>query len=266
GHVMRLQGNWRSQVRKFVNFRRTEMGTSKTPSASDQPLVAGWRIRVFVIAIALLIAGYGVFSLRGSTITAQTGGELQGMGIVTGTVTAEKPFKAASVYLRSKDAGRHMLYMVYTNAGAFKAVAVMPGNYEIVVKGRGLESDPQPVVVKAGTNPALKVAMHDGKDPHAWPTSVDPSEARASNGLLPPKREITYASYEEIYPPGPGRVVLEKTCMQCHGENFFSMSPRSAQGWKFGLDKMMGRNLAEHDRVSLGEGVLAGNASSFRFG
>src|SRR5262249_16300440 len=38
------------------------------------------------------------------------------------------------------------------------------------------------------------------------------------------------------------------------------------QGWKFGLDKMMGKNLAEHDRGSLGEGVLSGNASSFHFG
>src|SRR5207248_7216008 len=46
----------------------------------------------------------------------------------------------------------------------------------------------------------------------------------------------------------------------------FSLNPRSAAGWKFGLDKMMGKALADHDRVGLGEGVLAGNASSFRFG
>ena len=218
------------------------------------------------LAMALLVAGYVGFSARRSTVTAQTGGELQGMGIVTGTVTAGKPFQAAHVYLRSTDRRRPMLYMVYTSAGAFKTVAVMPGNYELVVKARGLESDPQPVVVRSGTNPALRVALHDAKDPRAYPTSVDPSEARASNGAMPAKRELTYASYEEIYPPGPGRVVLEKTCMQCHGENFFAMNPRSAQGWKFGLDKMMGKNLAENDRISLGEGVLAGTASSFRFG
>ena len=236
------------------------MVTSRTPRWSIG------RRSVAMLAMALVVAAYGGFGSRRSTVTAQTGGELQGMGIVTGTVTAGKPFQAAHVYLRSTDKRRQMLYMVYTNAGAFKAVAVLPGNYELVVKARGLESDPQPVVVKSGTNPAFKVALRDAKDPRAYPTSVDPSEARASNGVLSPKRELTYASYEEIYPPGPGRVVLEKTCMQCHGENFFAMNPRSPQGWKFGLDKMMGRNLAEHDRVSLGEGVLAGNASSFRFG
>jgi streptogramin lyase len=185
---------------------------------------------------------------------------------VTGTVTAGKPFTAAQVYLRSRDARRHMLYMVYTNAGAFKAVAVMPGNYEIVVKARGLESDPQPIVVKSGANTPVTVAMRNASDPSAYPTSVDPADARAPNGVLPPKKEIAYASYDEIYPPGPGRVVLEKTCMKCHGDNFFPMTPRSAQGWKFGLDKMMGRNLGERDRVSLGEGVLSANASSFFFG
>jgi streptogramin lyase len=238
------------------------METSKTNPRS----ISTRSVATIAIAIALLVGGYGVFSSRSSTVVAQTGGELQGLGIVTGTVTAGKPFKAAQAYLRSQDKRRHMMYMVYTNAGAFKAVAVMPGNYELVVKARGLESDPQAVVVKSGTNSPLKVAMHDAKDPNAYPTSVDPSEARAANGLLPPKLEVTYARYEEIYPPGPGRVVLEKTCMMCHGENFFSMSPRTAQGWKFGLDKMMGRNLAEHDRISLGEGVLSGNASSFNFG
>lgn len=218
-----------------------------------------------VLATVLLVGADAPFSSH-STVTAQTGSELQGLGIVTGTVTAAKPFKAAQVYLRSQDQRRHMLYMVYTSAGAFKAVAVMPGNYEVVVKARGLESDPQKLFVKAGTNPALNVAMHDAKDPNAYPTSVDPSQARASTGVLSAKKELSYASYDEIYPPGPGRVVLETLCMHCHGQSYFAMNPRSASGWKSGLDRMMGRNLAEHDRAFLGEGVLAGNASAFRFG
>src|SRR5215210_3110466 len=103
-------------------------------------------VAMLAILITLFVAGFAAFSWRGSTVTAQAGGELQGMGIVTGTVTAGKPFKVASVYLRSQDKRRHMLYMVYTAAGAFKAVAVMPGNYELVVKARGLESNPQSIV------------------------------------------------------------------------------------------------------------------------
>ena len=221
-------------------------------------------VTMLVAAFALVTTG-AVFGTRPGTVAAQSGGELQSTGIVTGSVTAAKPFKAAHVYLRGQDK-RHMMYMVYTQAGAFKAVAVLPGTYELVVKGRGLESDPQSVTVKAGTNPSLTVRMHDSKDPNAYPTSVDLDEVRAANGVLPPKKEILYASYDEIYPPGPGREVIERVCMQCHGENFFPTSPRSPQGWKFGLDKMMGVNLPTRERGSLGEGVLSGNASAFGFG
>jgi len=240
------------------------MDTSQTLRRPDRRPIGRRLVALLTIATAL-VAGYGAFSSRGSTVTAQLGGELQNMGIVTGTVTASKPFKAGQVYLRGQDE-RHMMYMVYTQAGAFKTVAVMPGNYELVVRARGLESDPQKIVVKSGANPAVTVAMHDTKDPNQYPTSVPQSEARAPSGVLPPKKEMTFASYDEIYPPGPGRVVLETLCMQCHGDNYFSTSPRSAQGWKFGLDKMMGKTLGDHERISLGEGDLAGNASAFRFG
>ncbi len=242
------------------------MGTWITSGRLTRWARARRPVAMFAIALTAFLTAYGVSGSHTAAVVAQKGGELDGTGTVSGTVTATKAFKAAQVYLRSTDPRRPMLYMVYTNAGAFKAVAMLPGNYEITVKARGLESDPRPLVVKGGSNPAVNVAMHDTKDPNQYPTSVDPSLARAANGVLPPKREVTLASYEEIYPPGPGRVVLENLCMNCHGENFFPMTPRGAQGWKFGLDKMMGRALGDHERVSLGEGVLAGSASSFRFG
>ena len=54
--------------------------------------------------------------------------------------------------------------------------------------------------------------------------------------------------------------------MNCHGENSFPMSPRSAAGWKSALDYMLGKALAENEKRGLGEGILAGSASNFRFG
>ena len=238
------------------------METFKTTRRS----VSKRTVAMLAITVALLVGGYGVFSSRGTTVTAQAGGELQGMGIVTGTVTASKPFKAAQVYIRSTDRRSRMLYMVYTQGGAFKAVALFPGNYEISVAARGLESDKRPLVVKVGANPEVKLTMRDAKDPNQIATSVEPSQARSSNGLMVPQKDVQLASYDEIYPPGPGRTVLEKTCMHCHGQNYFAINPRSGQSWKFGIDKMMGRNLGDKDRLALGEGVLAGNASAFHFG
>ena len=242
------------------------METSKTAQLPDPRSIGRRPFAMLGIAAVALIAVCSSFAWRGTTVAAQAGGDLQGLGIVTGTVTAHKPFTAGHVYLRSQDPQRDMLYMVYTQRGAFKAVAVMPGNYELVAKARGLESDPQRIVVKSGANPAVKVTMRDAKDPDQYPTSVDPSEARSANGVLSPEPEIMYASYEEIYPPGPGLAVLEGLCMRCHGENYFPLQPKSASAWQFGLDRMMGTALTDNDKRGLGEGILAGSASHFRFG
>jgi len=223
---------------------------------------------VTALALVALTAAvsYSAVGTRVAVLAQTAASELQGLGTVTGSVTAGKPFKAAQVFIRSTDERRRMLYMVYTQAGAFKAVAIFPGNYEVSVAAKGLESEKRQLFVKAGTNSEIKLTMKDAKDPDQIPTSVDPSLARNSNGSLQAKKQVQLASYEEIYPPGPGREVLERTCMHCHGQNYFPINPRSAQGWRFGVDRMMGRNLYDKDRLSLGEGVLSGNASAFHFG
>src|SRR5262249_33724946 len=114
----------------------------------------GWirERQVLILAIAMIaaIVGYAAFG-GGTPAAAQSrprADSLQGTASLTGTVDAAKPFKAAQVYIRNVD--KRMLYMVFTSAGKFRAVALLPGNYEINVQARGLESDVQKLVVKAG--------------------------------------------------------------------------------------------------------------------
>src|SRR5438093_13533489 len=135
---------------------------------------------------------------------------LQGTASLSGTVTAAKPFKAAQVYIRNVD--KRMLYMVYTNAGAFRAVALLPGNYEVNVQAKGgFESDVQKLAVKAGDHPNLKVSLRDASNTDQFPSAVprQPIDWGGTVGLsLPPTapiRPITFQSYNEIYPPGPGK-------------------------------------------------------------
>src|SRR5262245_51622147 len=99
------------------------MRTSKTAELPDRPWRASRWVAMPVIAVLIWIGGSGVFN-GGETVAAQRAGALQGMGSVSGTVTASKPFKAAQVYLRNVD--KRIQYMVYTNAGAFRAVALFP--------------------------------------------------------------------------------------------------------------------------------------------
>ena len=67
---------------------------------------------------------------------------------MSGTVDSTTPFKAAQVFIRNVD--KRILYMVYTSAGQFRAVALFPGNYEVSVSTKGLESDVQKLALKAG--------------------------------------------------------------------------------------------------------------------
>ena len=52
-----------------------------------------------------------------------------GTATLTGVVESSTPYTAAQVFVRNTD--KRMLYMVYTNAKRFRAVALFPGNYEI---------------------------------------------------------------------------------------------------------------------------------------
>src|SRR4029450_2201334 len=50
---------------------------------------------------------------------------------LSGMVSSPQPLKAAQVLIRNTD--KRMLYMVYTNAGRYRAVALFPANSEISV-------------------------------------------------------------------------------------------------------------------------------------
>ena len=154
------------------------------------------RVPLLAFAVTGLVAGY--FQSGGSAGATAQGRDkapAAGMAILTGTVDAPRAFKAAQVYLRNVDT--RMQYMVYTNAGRFKAVALLPGNYEINVQGRGLESDIQKLALKAGDRPQVKLSMREASSPDRYPS-----------GAPAPARELTLQSYDEIYPPGAGKRVI----------------------------------------------------------
>ena len=219
--------------------------------------------RILLVAIALtgsLAAAYVVVGVGGwvaptATVEAASTPETASL---SGTVDATTPIKAAQVFIRNVD--KRILYMVYTNAGQFRAVALFPGNYEIRAAAKGVESDVQKLVVKAGDNPKLKLSLRQPAG-SADRTIVNALESeRDTNSSV--REEL---SYDEIYPPGPGRDVAERTCMICHGENFLSTRPGTVAAWTSSLDRMMGKNLSDKPPTSYAEGLLTHRASALRF-
>src|SRR3954452_20203012 len=186
--------------------------------------------RLAIALAVILLASAAMFQVSGLAAPGQTpaprpaaAGGLTGMATMTGSVTASKPFKAAQVYIRNTD--KRILYMVYTNAGQFRARGLFPGNYEINVTARGLKSDIQQVAIKAGDAPTLRFSLTDIPTASESETDVAQNlQGTASNRVL-----VTLDTYDNVYPPGRGREIAESTCMICHGENFLSSQPASAE-------------------------------------
>src|SRR5215510_10296115 len=105
--------------------------------------------------IGSVVIACGLFA--GGSSAAQAG--ISGAASLSGTVDSTTPFKAAQVFIRNVD--KRILYMVYTNAGQFRAVPLFPGNYEVSARVGTRQSDVQKVVVKAGDNPKLMLSLHD---------------------------------------------------------------------------------------------------------
>ena len=142
--------------------------------------------------------------------------------------------------------------MVYTNAGQFRAVSLFPGNYEVNVVAKGFESGLQKLVIQTGNNPALNIAMKDV----ASSDRVETDLAQNLEGTQVNRISVSLDTYDSIYPPGRGREIAESTCMTCHGENFLSSQPGSADVWNRRIDRMVGKELHNRPAQSYADGIL----------
>lgn len=207
------------------------------------------RARLGVLAVCVSI-------LSGLTLQAA----VPDTATLSGTVTAAEPFTVAQVYIRNVDKG--IVYMVYTNAGRFRAVALFPGNYEVSASTKHLESNLRTLTVAAGD--AADVTLTLGELTGDTPLLVIPTGRTAMENSSAGSVELQ--SYDEIYPPGPGKEVAEQVCMVCHGENFFPSRPGSERQWQSRIDHMVGSTLSEQDPTRYAQGLLSYRASTFRFG
>jgi virginiamycin B lyase len=142
---------------------------------------------------------------------------IAGTGIVTGSVTAPAPFVAAKVFLRHAD--KPITYMVYTQGGRYEAVNLFPGRYEVSVEKAGFAAARRSVAVAAEARATVDFAL---KVVDVVPKYVG---ARVLRGTAT-------APYDVIYPAGPGRALVERSCVVCHGVNFLPSLANDREGWE----------------------------------
>ncbi len=136
-------------------------------------------------------------------------------GTITGVVTADagavRGFRVTAHNLVYK-----LWYVVFTREGRYSIPQALPGAYEVSVLQEGYDSS------------ARKAALAPGQT-----LTADFAVTKKA-----PDPNITFLDYDELYPPGPARDLVEKTCMECHGGDFFNNQDRTEAGWRAGLNVM----------------------------
>lgn len=147
---------------------------------------------------------------------------IAGTGELSGKVSAPSQFTAAKVFAHLKD--KNITYMVFTQNGAYQTVNVMPGTYEVWAEKPGFAATKQTVVVAPEKKATVDIAFATAP---AGPSYI---------GSRNTDRKVE--SFDQIYPPGPGRDILQRTCFVCHGWNFLPGMPQSREGWGAAVDFM----------------------------
>lgn len=150
---------------------------------------------------------------------------LPGLAELSGTVAAPKDKPIVRVY--AYNAARKMGYAVFAVDGKYRAVNLLPGSYEISLRTDGLQLDPVKVEVAAGAHVKADLA------PKVVPAKPDYVGGATFN------KDEKVEPYDKIYPPGPGRDIVERTCIVCHGVNFLSVKVLDQDGWNAAIDRMI---------------------------
>jgi virginiamycin B lyase len=186
------------------------------------------RLGLATLALVLALAGlYGVLSVVPSR--AAEGDGLPGTASVSGTVQAPHAFKAAQVHFMNTD--KSVLFMVYTSGGRYRALNLFPGHYEVTVRAPGLETAPHKITLAAGARETLNLSLRETTAPDIRQGEFGFTTQRLG--------EVPLVSYDELYPQEPGRPLLEKNCMYCHGKSFFPSKQYHETQWNHFIDQML---------------------------
>ena len=179
------------------------------------------------LALALSVVQPGLNGQTKANKDAVAGADqVTGLGSISGTVKGPKEFKAAKVFAHNVD--KNVTYMVFTDGGKYQAVDLFPGNYEVTVSKNGFsDSEVQKVTVTAGGTATADFTLQEG-------TFRPAQQMRTGVPFNEP-----LVAYDELYPAGPGRVTIERSCMRCHGPDFLPNKQWDADQWNAGIDLMM---------------------------
>ena len=182
---------------------------------------------------ALVIAGLllGTVGLWQAAPGAQG---VQGTSTLTGRVTADKG-EVRALRVQARDAGRGIVYTVFTTEGQYRILNLPAGTYEVQVVEGTFDSPVQRMTLAVGQTGTVNLAIAQKADAGSQYTQIVNSRS-ASLGAVNATAELV--EFDELYPPGPGRDLLIAECTGCHGPGWHRLEGRTAEQWAKGLERM----------------------------
>lgn len=153
--------------------------------------------RMFGLAAMMLVL-FGAVTARADQFAE--------MGQLSGPVQAPARLVAGMVQAYNED--RDIQYTVFTENGQYRAVNMFPGRYTVRIKKAGFAPVEKEIAIAAGESAQLDFEL----------TSA-PVEDDYVGGMTYPGARIL--PYDEVYPPGRGREIIERTCHGCHTVQLF---------------------------------------------
>ncbi len=164
--------------------------------------------------------------------------EDEGWGRLSGRVDGTVEGLLPVVYAFNAD--KNLAYTVFVVDGEYRAVKMIPGSYEVTIRPaidqlEGFDSQTVDIHIGPGDTAELDFSL----------TGVGPIVDYVG-GVPYPNGEIL--PYDEVYPPGPGREILERTCHGCHSVQFIpynypraysgGRAPKNREAWAVTVDRM----------------------------
>jgi virginiamycin B lyase len=240
-------------ARRWMRNRKQHRNFELLWRSSKLGLRGGKRMRTqynFLRTAACMLA------LIGASLPA-FGDLLPGMGQLSGTVSGSKPDLLTTVMARNTD--NDVGFMVFVVDDKYRAVNLFPGNYEVTIKPAvgqlftdGFGQQTKNIEIAANEHATLDFSLKTQKYEPDYAGGMRYkggwSDAVPGNNILPPSPDAKVLPYEEIYPPGPGRDILERACLSCHTVQLFSYNHNrrytsgrpihDKAGWGINVDRM----------------------------
>ena len=177
-----------------------------------------WTVRITVPAVIVFFATGFLSQLA----QARQAAPPVSTGAISGSVIADRGGVTA-FRVRAKDAVHLISYTVFTNKGRYHIYNLPPSTYEVQVREPEFDSSVQVVELNAAETKTADLTLK------AQP---------------PVTSDVKLIEYDQLYPPGPARAILERNCLGCHGyqeggtQPYHLMPGKTENQWAVAVNKM----------------------------